>query len=335
MNNYFSKKLELIGAPHVKAYEGFGNNRHFTIMGHTLLVSPKKRSVYNNSFLHNSLSLLKLFMTKPMPHALVAVQWDNKWYEKESEDDGFFVFDIQGDNELEAGIFTVPVRLLNKTDRSVIWETETHVTIPAVGQFTFISDIDDTFLISHSSTILKRIKVLLTKHAYSRVPFEGVVAHYQALQNAQTTPDKPNPFFYVSNSEWNLYDFITAFIDHNRLPDGVLLLNQIKSISKILKTGKNNHGTKFARIVRILETYPTQRFILLGDDSQRDPYIYNSITEHFPHLIHTVYIRSVRDRKDEKVMNELQEIEARNIHTCYFLHSNEALEDSKTTGLIR
>ena len=328
-------KLGLIQKPHIKAYEGFGNADHITIMGHTLLQSPPERKRYENGLFHNSISLLKLFMVKPLPYATVSVDWQGETYIKKSQDDGFFLFDIKINTSIEPGIYTVPVKLLNAEGNGVIDESTTHVTVPYIGQFTFISDIDDTFLISHSATILKRMKVLLTRNAYSRKPFEGVVAHYQALQTAQATTEKPNPFFYVSSSEWNLYDFITQFIAHNKLPDGVLLLNQIKSLSGLLKTGKNNHGTKFARIVRILEAYPTQRFILLGDDSQKDPYIYNSITEHFPKLIHCVYIRCVDQSYDEKVASALETIESRNIPTCYFKNSAEAMQHSRDIGLIQ
>ncbi|WP_394801020.1 phosphatase domain-containing protein [Niabella ginsengisoli] len=94
-----------------------------------------------------------------------------------------------------------------------------------------------------------------------------------------------------------MYDFINVFIRKNKLPDGICLLNQIQTLSKVLKSGQKNHASKFARIVRILEAYPTQRFILLGDDSQHDPYIYASLVKNFPDLIHCVYIRCVGKKR--------------------------------------
>ncbi|ULT45467.1 hypothetical protein KRR40_20705 [Niabella defluvii] len=59
---------------------------------------------------------------------------------------------------------------------------------------------------------------MLTRNAHSRKPFDGVVAHYRALQLAQTTSDRPNPFFYVSSSEWNLYDFIKNLLTGTGCP---------------------------------------------------------------------------------------------------------------------
>lgn len=328
------KKFKLITQPHLRLYEGFGNSTHCTVFGHTLLLSPHRREVYGQGIFHNSFSLIKMFMVNPLPQAHVQLTWQGQIYNTISEKDGFFTFDLKNNKNTIPGRYDITVQLLAQKEDAVMATATGNIIIPKQNQFTFISDIDDTFLISHSSTLLKRLRVLLTKNAHSRRPFDGVVAHYRALQLAQTTEANPNPFFYVSSSEWNLYQFITDFIYKNGLPDGVCLLNQMKTFSGLLKTGKNNHNTKFARIVRVLEAYPTQRFILLGDDSQKDPYIYASIAGNFKNLIYCVYIRCVAINKRNRVQKELEKIEAHNIPVCYFKHSSEAMAHSKKIGLI-
>lgn len=328
-----NKKLHLIKKPHLKVYEGFGNNTHCTLMGHALTQSASPREIYKNGFFHNTLALLKTFMIKTMPDAWIQVKWQGKIWQTNTEADGFFIIDLPNDNPLEPGDYTVEVALISKNDQKLLDTATSHIVIPEANQFAFISDIDDTFLISHSESILKRLKLLLTRNAYSRKPFDGVVKHYQALQLAQTTADRPNPFFYVSSSEWNLYDFIKKFIEKNELPDGICLLNQMQNLSNVLKSGQKNHASKFARIVRILEAYPTQRFILLGDDSQHDPYIYSSLVKNFPELISGVYIRCVGKQRKQAVVAELDQISRRDIPVCYFLHSSEALKHSESIGL--
>lgn len=47
------------------------------------------------------------------------------------------------------------------------------------------------------------------------------------------------------------------------------------------------------RIVRILEVFPNLKFILLSDNSQRDPQIYASIRHKYPGKITAVYIRNM------------------------------------------
>ena len=194
--------------------------------------------------------------------------------------------------------------------------------------------MDDTFLVSHSANLRKRLYVLFTRNASSRKPFEGVVKHYQLLAQGNTSPNAPNPFFYVSSSEWNLYDFLVVFATLNGLPKGAFLLNVLKEFGQLLKTGQNNHNGKFTRIVRILQGYPNQRFVLLGDSSQHDPYIYESVVKHFPKQIHAVYIRDVYQRNFGKVKAVLQNIEAAGVSCCFFKHSADAILHSKSIGLI-
>ncbi|WP_346237860.1 App1 family protein [Niabella insulamsoli] len=327
------RKLKLINAPHLKVYKGFGNLDHCTILGHALLRSAPTREKFKNGVFSNTLSLLKTFMIKTMPDAPIEVEWQGKVYKTRSQHDGFFTLTLPNEPKLERGVYEAKITLKTAA-RETLSAATGNIHIPSVNQYTFISDIDDTFLISHSASIFKRLKLLLTRNAHSRQPFEGVVKHYNALQAAHTNEDNPNPFFYVSSSEWNLYDFITTFIKKNQLPDGVCLLNQIQTLSKVLKSGQKNHASKFARIVRILEAYPTQRFVLLGDDSQHDPYIYESLAKNFPQLIHCVYIRCVGREKKKEVMEALDQISGREIPVCYFEHSIDALQHSFEIGLI-
>lgn len=331
--SFLGQQLQLIQKPHLKVYEGFGNSNHCTVMGHALTQSASPREIYKNGLFHNTLALLKTFMIKTMPDALVKVKWQEQIIETHTASDGFFLLHLPNLQPLQAGHYTVELELRSKLDLKLLDRVNATIVIPEANQLAFISDIDDTFLISHSASVLKRLKLLLTRNAYSRKPFDGVVRHYQVLQYAQTAKDKPNPFFYVSSSEWNLYDFIKKFIDANALPGGTCLLNQIQTLGNVLKSGQKNHAGKFARIVRILEAYPTQRFVLLGDDSQQDPYIYSSLVKNFPHLISCVYIRCVGKHKKLPVIAALDEISGRNIPVCYFLHSSDALKHSERTGL--
>jgi phosphatidate phosphatase APP1 len=123
----------------------------------------------------------------------------------------------------------------------------------------------------------------------------------------------------------------TAF---NKLPKGVFLLGQMKKLKDFWKSGQNNHSTKFMRIVRIIEAYPSQKFVLLGDDSQQDPIIYKSITEHFPEKILAVYLRKVRGSNFNTVTAITEEIKSKGVECCYFKHSSEAVIHSKRIGLI-
>lgn len=337
--NYHSKVttklyslLRINNHPVVRVYNGFGNGEKCLLYGHVLNISPYPRKKFRNNIIVNVLSLIRLFFVSPMPGVKVTLEWEGETFEATTEKDGLFKFEWPTGN-IASGEYVVNV---------VMWEGRNKVAsgsgkvfVPLKNRFTFISDIDDTFLVSHSSTLLKRLYVILTENAYTRKPFDGVVAHYQMLEKAGAKQGEHNPFFYVSSSEWNLYEYITHFLIKNKLPQGVLLLNQIKTIDKILQTGKNNHGSKFVRIVRIIEAFPDQQFVLLGDDTQRDPYIYESITSHFPDKVFAVYIRKVGKKHKPEVMAQLEKIAARNIIIHYFGSSAMALDHWNKYGPVQ
>jgi phosphatidate phosphatase APP1 len=164
--------------------------------------------------------------------------------------------------------------------------------------------------------------------------FPGVAEHYKILSGAFTTSDVPNPFFYVSSSEWNLYDYLLEFFNFNRLPQGAFLLNQIKRWTKLWRTGKTKHKGKFTRVVRILEAFPKQQFILFGDDTQADPEIYASIVEKLPGKIFAIYIRNIKPSHAISARTMLAKAEAAGVHTCLFRDSEEALAHSRKIGLV-
>lgn len=332
----FLNLFRLTNEPVVKVYHGYGNASQMIVFGHVFSLSPLTRKRYRKNFWTNTFALLRSFMVIRIPNAAVRVQWAGKVHEASTAADGFFRFEIPSDSTIAPGIYKVQVEYYSNENNVVnVLATGTgSIVVPHMNQYAFISDIDDTFLVSHSSNLRKRLYVLFTKNAHSRKPFEGVVNHYKLLSHAHTTINNPNPFFYVSSSEWNLYDFIKEFSRKNELPEGVFLLSQIKKLSEVWKTGATKHSTKFMRIARILEAYPNQKFVLLGDDSQMDPTIYAGIVSHFPGRIVSVYLRHVYEKNIGNVNQMIKKIEAAGVCCCHFEHSKIAIKHSYDIDLL-
>lgn len=328
--------LQWFGLTHkitIKLYHGYGHPERMVIYGHVFSLSPLPRTKYSQNVLTNAFALLRLFFVRPYAGAQLYMEWAGRQYTTKSDRDGFFKFQWKEDLPEQVGWHTVVVTMKDSQGR-IITADEGVIYIPHKTQYGFISDIDDTFLISHSANLRKRLFVLLTENARSRQPFDGSVKHYQLLAKGNTSPDAPNPFFYVSSSEWNLYDYILEFTTTNGIPRGVFLLNVLKPWTQLLKTGQHNHHTKFMRIVRILNAYPSQKFTLLGDSSQQDPYIYEAIVRHFPGRIYAVYIRDVYAKNQQKARDVLSNIEQAGVHCCFFTHSEQAILHSQKIGLI-
>ncbi|SOD79267.1 App1 family protein [Spirosoma fluviale] len=336
IKRYFLTLLRLTDQPTVKIYRGFGNDKQLTIYGHVFRRSPLPRKKYRDIDFVNLLAVIRLFLVKPYPRTTVRIRFNEQVVNVNTDDDGCFQVELPLTKALTPGWHPVRAQLISQTmiPEQILAEGEGKVLIPHPTQFICISDIDDTFLVSHSATIAKRLLVLLTENAHSRMPFEGVVAHYKLLAEANSGLNATNPFFYVSSSEWNLYDYILEFSTKNELPDGVYRLSQLKRLSQVLKTGKGKHHTKFDRIEQIINMYPNQQFILLGDDSQQDPIIYESVVRQYSRQIRCVYIRQIHAEHKARTEQLMASIEANGVASCYFAHSADARLHSIAIGLI-
>lgn len=317
----------------VKVYHGYGHTANLFLYGHVLKRKPFIQKHYTKNIFINFINVVKLFFVTPRENSKVQLIWQNETFQTITEADGFFKFEWQSKNEVKAGWHTVRVDLLNEGNK-VISSGEGKLFIPHSTQYGFISDIDDTILISHSGTTGKKLWAMLTKNPRSRKAFADVVNYYRLLSSAHTPAKVPNPFFYVSSSEWNLYDYLHEFFKHNHLPHGVFLLNHIKKWYQLFSSGNTKHLGKFDRIERVLLAFPIQEFVLLGDNSQSDPLIYKMISEKYPNQVYAIYIRNVSTEKEKSTLETLESITTKSTKTLLYKHTSEAISHSKSIGLI-
>ncbi len=328
------RRLGMTHQPTIILYSGYGHAEQLVVYGHAFLLAPLQRKKYSTFFLKNLLALLRLFIIKPIAGASVQLTSAGTKVHSMTDTDGFLKLEWRSEIPLAFGWHNASVQLFSHKQQPIA-EAFGSFLVPHSTQFGFISDIDDTFLISHSSSFRKRLAVLFTRNPRTRHAFDGVIKHYHLLSKAHTIESEPNPFFYVSSSEWNLYNYISEFITVNGLPKGVLLLSPIKNLVSLFFSRQNKHKSKTDRIIRILKAFPKQKFILLGDSAQQDPVIYASIANNFPGRIHAVYIRDIYRRKSNSAKAILQKLEKTGVPTCFFAHSAEAIMHSKKIGLIR
>jgi phosphatidate phosphatase APP1 len=320
-------------AASVKVYHGYGHTNNLVVYGHVFRYKAETKQSFSDNLFVNIVHLFKLFVLKPYPFVNVRLTFNNQQVYQKTEYDGFFKFEWRAFEDVPAGWHGVLVEAINE-EGEVIAKGQGKIFVPHITQYAFISDIDDTIMISHSATIGRRLRELFIKNPRTRKTFGDVYTHYAALAVAHTSADQPNPFFYVSSSEWNLYDYLVETFRYNKLPEGAFLLNQIKRWKNLIKTGKTGHEGKLMRVMRILDAFPNQKFVFFGDNSQRDPAIYTAIAEKYPANIQAVYIRNIRKEMETDSRELLGRIAARGIATCLFEDSKEAIDHSKSIGLI-
>jgi phosphatidate phosphatase APP1 len=319
--------------PILKLYRGYANDQEFIVFGHVFKQSTAGNYEFEKKRFKNARSILRMFLIKTIPNADVYLEHNGTRIHTKSLKDGYFKFCIPLKEELAHGWADYYVSTFYNGEE--IREKGTYIR-PYEGDLGFISDIDDTFLVSHTRNFFKKIYILLWKNINKRKIFEDVVPHYQALSTAgRNKKDEMNAFFYVSSSEWNLYKFIVRFTEKHELPRAVLLLKDIKtSLMDFFVTGRGNHNHKFDKIKHILEFYPHLQYTLLGDDSQHDPFLYEDVCKIFPLTVKAVYIRQTGHSKKEKANAAIKNIESMGVATCYFKDSKDAIEHSRRIGLI-
>ncbi len=312
----------------VKNYNGYAYGDHMHAFGHVFENKFPGLPVHRKNIFTNLLYLFRCFSVKPAAGVTILLQKGSQNLSDITEDDGFFSFQWQDVSALTPGwhMYSTSIQSSGITSSAKVF-------VPNTTQFAFISDVDDTIMISHSATPLKKLWQLLTRRPSQRILFDDVAHHYSLLTAAGTREGTPNPFFYVSSSEWNLYDYLHEVFRLHKLPEGIFLLNQVKQLHQLHKSGTGKHEGKLLRIVRIFAALPTQQFVLLGDNAQQDPYIYQSLCEKYPGRIYAVYIRNVNKDKAGDTQAVLDNISAKNIHTCFFVHSKEAIAHSAKCGL--
>lgn len=317
----------------VKVYHGYGHTHDLIIFGHVLKGRSFTQKVYTDNLVVNIFNLIRLFFISTLPSVKVRLQWNDQIFYTTTESDGFFKLEWKSDLEVDAGWHEVNVDLLNEEEKSIA-TGQGKIFVPHRTQFGLISDIDDTVLVSHSGKTRKKLWSMLTKNPRSRKTFDDAVHFYQLLSSSHTESALPNPFFYVSSSEWNLYNYLNEFFNHNQLPKGVFLLNEIKKWYQLFSTGNTKHMGKFERIERVLKVFPNQQFILLGDNSQKDPEIYKLISDRYPTQIYAVYIRNISSRKELITSQILGSLENKNVVTFQYQHTKDAIEHARSIGLI-
>ncbi|MDA6071848.1 App1 family protein [Flavobacterium sp. AC] len=318
--------------PILQLYRGYANEEELIVMGHVF------KRTYDYDFqkknLKNARSIINQFRIKTLENFDIYLKCGNQEIHTKTLDDGYFKFCIPLETETSFGWMEYEVSI--KDENETITEKGSFIR-PHKGKLGIISDIDDTFLISHTQNFFKKIYILLFKNVNDRKVFTDVVSHYQALSSAgRNNKEEENAFFYVSSSEWNLYRFIVKFTKIHKLPRAVILLKDIRrGITDFFMSGRGNHDHKFDKIKHVLEFYPNLKYVLLGDDSQHDPILYERICKIFPVTVKAVYIRQTGKHQKKATQVVLKNLENLEVSVCYYKDSSEAIMHSKSIGLIQ
>jgi len=185
-----------------------------------------------------------------------------------------------------------------------------------------ISDIDDTIIVSHSSNLFKRIKTLAFKAPHKRKSISSSSSLLNAfVKNGASV-------IYVSKSESNLFGLLAAYIDYNALPQGCLFLTSYLKIRQLFES-KKGLDYKLDNIRFILENTYQKKYILIGDDSQKDIEVFLRVVEQFPERILKVYIRQTKNTLSQSQKQKWDQLSSLRVASLLYRNEseNEVIKD--------
>jgi phosphatidate phosphatase APP1 len=306
-------KLQLLEPIKIMPYHGFGNATYVYLRGRVLEDEKVKEKKSGSSTLEHLKNTYKRYESDEIPGIRLKAGFAEQELEVKTDDEGFFELEFNFDSPIDYTKHgtTVKLRLLESKTAHDNMEATGQIFVPdKEAEFGVISDIDDTVLVSRITHFLGKLKLMLLKDATERSPFPGIAAFLRALCKGSDGKGR-NPLFYVSGSEWNLFDLLINFFRFHNIPEGPLLLRDKGTRLDRGKYSTSGSGYKQDKIRHILTTYPSLSFICIGDSGQHDPEIYKQVIEEFPGRILGIYIRDVtsekRDQEVHQIARQVQE----------------------------
>jgi phosphatidate phosphatase APP1 len=319
---------------------GFSNGCDVYVTGNVMEDKGLEKPRPGQKLRANMLAMFKRYVSDEISGVRIRVTFRGHSDVVESDELGLFHCFFELRDSLTPGLHfeNVYYELLDEVvvNQGEIKATGRVLIVPDKAPLGVISDIDDTIMVSHSTDTLKKLKLMLFKNARTRVPFEGVAAFYRALQKGRAGQEGPNPVFYVSSSEWNLYDLLVDFFEFRRIPAGPLLLQELEhNIFHFWKSGNGNHEHKLEKIRFLFSFFPNLDFVLIGDSGQRDPSIYLQAAHEYPDRVKAVYIRCVgKAHKNKQSMEIAAEMKKLNIPMLLIDNTEESARHALINGYI-
>jgi phosphatidate phosphatase APP1 len=218
------------------------------------------------------------FLTTPIPAAEVAVEAGGRTHRLTADLRGYV--DAMIDVELSPGWHELLVRV----ERG----RPTKVRVRVVGDgatLGIVSDIDDTAMITHLPRPLLAAWNTLVLRESARVAVRGMAELYRSVLAAN--PDAP--VVYLSTGAWNVAPTLTRFLARNGFPEGPLLLTDWGPTNTgWVRSGRQHKENSLRRLAGDL---PRVRWLLVGDDGQHDPEIYDDFAADHRDRVAAVAIR--------------------------------------------
>jgi hypothetical protein len=164
-----------------------------------------------------------------------------------------------------------------------------------------VSDVDDTIKRTMTGNALGVLRSTFVDTPEAIPGMPDLYRHIDALF------ERP-PFWYLSASPYNLYEFLSVFRRSAGYPHGTFVLRETSwlSLAGLLSTvTQGTQAYKVDRMRKIHGWFPQRKVICIGDSSQSDPEAYGQVYRETGQWIRAIFIRKVTgvsevDMNDDK-----------------------------------
>lgn len=268
-------------------YTGYGDERQFVVEGRVLEARVAATPKSTDSWWVNMWRNLRRLINEEQKGETLVLQLGERRWTVVSDREGYFSLMDSVPSGTPVGWHRVEVR---SGDGRV--KSNGHVLIvPQDNSLGIISDVDDTIMISDVPSKRRLLANSLLKNYLQREPVPGVAAFFKQRLARNPHPEF-SPMVYLSASPRQIHTGIQSFLDYRSFPRGVLMTKKVTNDDRSDPL-LDQVRYKTNKIEDILQRLPHVRFILVGDDGEHDPEIYQSVRERHPTRVAEIWIRRV------------------------------------------
>lgn len=281
IHNWRSKRARSRGAePIIVPSVGYGSTEWVRVIGRALYKTDPFEEMVQQDAPAESLRGWRSFTSVAVSNAAVTVTLAGQTFEVIADEGG--VIDARIDVSLEPGIHDMTMEMSG----SPVAITSVYIVSPD-QKYGVITDVDDTVMI----TALPRPMVaawnsfVLNEHA--RIPTPGMAVMMDRIKKSHPQA----PFMYLSTGAWNVAPTLRRFLSRNGYPWGTFLLTDWgPTPDRWFRSGAQH---KVNSLKRLAAEFPHIKWILIGDDGQRDPDIYSGFAVRYPENVAAILIRNL------------------------------------------
>lgn len=270
----------------VKTYDGILFERELYAFARVLR-EIRIRHQPNDSLLRNLWNSIKRFNTRESPNYPVRASIRDNHYALISDVEGYLP--LHELHSLAEG--SPPLELNYHLSDSQCFKNILH-DLRGVRRI-LCTDIDDTIIHTDVHSKRRMLYNSLLKHPMRRRAVPGAA---EWLNRAATALDAT--VIYVSNSPYNLFDYLKLFLQKNEFPLGPMFLRDFSFSRKPADLRKH---AKYQHISTILSAIPKATCYLVGDNVEHDPQIYTLIQRDFADHNIRPYIRQALIDEQRKI----------------------------------